>query len=392
VINAGNHFKTRATALAHAGFVITGIMTILLGPMLPLLAARWSLNDAQAGYLFTAQFATSIAGVAGSTFLSRRYGYRVPLMLGQSFFAVGAALLVKANWPLGVFSICVYGCGQGLTVPVSNLLISDLNPTARASALNLLNFSWGIGAVGCPFAIAALQSSHQIHWFLYGVAGSALALAIAFGLAPIATEEPTPNAELRRIEQRFWLRRLVVALGLLFFIYVGVESSVGGWISSYARRVGHEEGSFWAVAPSFFWGALLTGRALAPLVLKRVRETTVAIAGLTLTTAAVGLLLASRNMPSIMLGASLAGFGLSAVFPINIAMIPVWLGDSGERAAGAMFALSSMGGATMPWMVGAVSNSFQSLSIGLCVPLLGSLAMVGLYFAHRNSKADAATA
>ena len=379
------------TALAHAGFVITGVMTTLLGPMLPLLSARWSLNDSQAGYLFTAQFATSIAGVAGSTFLSRRYGYHLPMIFGQICFALGAALLVRADWALGVFSICVYGCGQGLTVPASNLMISELNPQARASALNLLNFSWGIGAVGCPFAIAALQPSHQIYWFLYGVAASALLLAFAFALVPRQRVSQTSIVNFE-VERGFWLKRLVVVLGLLFFIYVGVENSVGGWISSYARRISDGRGSFWAVTPSFFWGALLTGRALAPLALKRVRETTVAMIGLGLSTAAVALLLVSPNMSSITVGASLAGLGLSAVFPINIAMIPLWLGKAGERAGGVMFALSSCGGATMPWMVGAVSNHFQSLSIGLWVPLLGSLAMLGFYSAHRDSKAEPAEA
>lgn len=392
MINAGNHSKTTATALAHAGFVITGVMTTLLGPMLPLLSARWFLNDAQAGYLFTAQFATSIAGVAGSTFLGRRYGHRAPLILGQIFFALGAALLVKAQWALGVFSICIYGCGQGLTVPASNLMISELNPRARASALNLLNFSWGIGAVGCPFAIAALQPSHQIYWFLYGVAASALILAFAFSVAPLQPVGQNSTVDAERVERGFWLRRLVVVLGLLFFIYVGVENSVGGWISSYARRISDGKGSFWAVTPSFFWGALLAGRALAPLALKKMRETTVAIIGLGLSTAAVALLLISPNMSSITVGASLAGLGLSAVFPINIAMIPLWLGRAGERAAGVMFALSSCGGATMPWMVGAVSNHYQSLSVGLWVPLLGSLAMLGFYSAHRDAKAEPAEA
>ena len=386
MINAGNHSKMTATLLAHAGFVITGVMTVLLGPMLPLLSARWSLNDAQAGYLFTVQFATSIAGVALSTFLSRRYGYRPPLILGQIGFALGAALLVKADWALGIFSIGIYGCGQGLAVPASNLLISELNPQSRAAALNLLNFSWGIGAVGCPFAIAVLAPLHRIHWFLYGVAAAALVLAVAFGAAPM--QSANQGADSRIVEPGFWLKRLVVVLGLLFFIYVGVENSVGGWISSYARRISDGKGSFWAVTPSFFWGALLAGRALAPLALKRVRETTVAITGLGLSTAAVALLLVSRNMSSITVGASLVGLGLSAVFPINIAMIPTWLGKSGERAAGVMFALSSCGGATMPWMVGAVSNRFQSLSTGLCVPLLGSLAMLGLYFVHRDSRAE----
>src|SRR3989442_1650438 len=48
------------TLLVHAAFVLTGVMTTLLGPMLPVFSARWSLSDSQAGYLFTAHFAALV--------------------------------------------------------------------------------------------------------------------------------------------------------------------------------------------------------------------------------------------------------------------------------------------------------------------------------------------
>ena len=51
-----------ATAVVHAGFVVTGIVTTLLGPLLPILIARWSMSDARAGLFFTLQFCASILG------------------------------------------------------------------------------------------------------------------------------------------------------------------------------------------------------------------------------------------------------------------------------------------------------------------------------------------
>ena len=86
------------TALIHVGFVLTGVMTTLLGPTLPILSARWSLNDAQAGYLFTSQFASSIIGVAISSWLIQRRGYRLTLLLGMVLMGIGAGSLAAANW------------------------------------------------------------------------------------------------------------------------------------------------------------------------------------------------------------------------------------------------------------------------------------------------------
>src|SRR5256885_11787099 len=145
------------TMLVHAAFVLTGVMTTLLGPMLPILSGRWVLSDSQAGYLFTAQFATSILGVAVSSVLVYRYGYRLTLVFGLGFMAVGAGALARASWIAGLVSVCIYGLGLGLTIPTANLLIAELHPERRADGLDLLKFSRGIRAGGCPFLGGGIQ-------------------------------------------------------------------------------------------------------------------------------------------------------------------------------------------------------------------------------------------
>src|SRR6185437_1187805 len=43
-------------------FFIAGIATVMLGPLLPALIARWHIQDAQAGTLFTTTFAGQLCG------------------------------------------------------------------------------------------------------------------------------------------------------------------------------------------------------------------------------------------------------------------------------------------------------------------------------------------
>ena len=50
----------QVSLIAYIGFALTGIVTTMLGPLLPALKVRWGLTDAQAGYLFAAQFAASV--------------------------------------------------------------------------------------------------------------------------------------------------------------------------------------------------------------------------------------------------------------------------------------------------------------------------------------------
>ena len=82
----------------------------------------------------------SILGVALSSVLVQRFGYRLTIVLGLGFMALGAGVLAQANWMVAVVSVCIYGIGLGLSIPTANLLIAELHPDRRAAALNLLNF------------------------------------------------------------------------------------------------------------------------------------------------------------------------------------------------------------------------------------------------------------
>lgn len=385
--NASAHAAMYAV---HAAMILTGVMTALLGPMLPLLSARWTLTDARAGNLFTAQFAASIVGVGLSSVIARRWGYRACLALGVVLEAAGAGLLARASWSLGLTAVCLYGTGLGLAIPIGNLWTAELNPERRAAALNLLNFSWGVGAVGCPFAIAAFQFSHRIPLFLYGMTGALVLMAvllsrISVDRTGVAQQNQGPSTGSKSV--RAWSNPLVPILGALFFIYVGTEASLSGWVASYARRIDPSSQTLWALSPSFFWGMLLLGRALAPGMLRFMRETNLATAGLALASAATLLLISAHSLPAILVAASLAGFGLASVFPTNVALLSRWFGTTASPIASTMFALAGLGGAVLPWLVGIISTRFASLKLGLLVPLVGTLVCLILYFANRTTDA-----
>ncbi len=373
----------KGTALVHADFIVTGVVMTMLGPLLPMFSARWLLNDAQAGYLFVAQFATSMLGMLLSGFLVERLGYRRTLRIGLVLMAAGVAMLVRANWTLGLVAVSVYGVGFGSNTPAGNLFIADTNPGNRAAALNLLNSSWGIGAMGCPLLVAWAQRSQHVPLFFDGTAATLLALAAGLSWVQFSADQrPAGHERPAGASAGPASHRLVFFVAVLFFVYVGTENSLGGWVASYARRLDLGSRAFWATTPSFFWGALLLGRISAPLFLRRVRETTVASAGLVLASLGVVVLLAARSMSLVVVGASLAGLGLASVFPISISMLSHWFGGAATRVSGAIFAGGNLGGAVLPWLVGALSTHYGSLRAGFFVPLFGAISMLVVYVAN----------
>lgn len=368
--------RRRLAVLLHAGFVLTGVVTTMLGPLLPLLVARWVLNDAQAGYLFTAQFSGSILGAMGSSLLMARRAHRRSLMLGLALMALGSVSLLSARWVCGIFATLTFGTGLGFTIPTTNLLVSELHPESRAAAVSLVNFSWTVGAAACPFFVSVLLRAHRSSDLLYGVA--VLLILVALSLARISFPEISSASDsiVRPVPGSFWRSRWAPILGALFFLYVGTEAGVGGWTATYAQRISLARGTMWVLMPSFFWAALLIGRATAPLLLNAVHELTLAEYGLALSIAGIGILLAARNLFIVAVGVSLAGLGLSSIFPIAIATLSRKFGANASRIAGGMFALAGAGGATLPWLIGYISTMSGKLKYGLAVPLFSCVMML----------------
>src|SRR5260370_33881760 len=106
--------------LVHLAFVPTGMVTTFLGPMLPALSLRWQLSDAQAGYFFTAQFLGSIVGVALTSILLPRLGFRFSLAIGYVLIAAAVRGLALTDWSWSLLRTLCSGRGRGRVIAPSN--------------------------------------------------------------------------------------------------------------------------------------------------------------------------------------------------------------------------------------------------------------------------------
>ena len=375
-------FATSGTTLIHIDFLLIGIVMTFLGPMLPILATRWSLSDVRAGYLIFAQFFSSMFGMLASGLLVGRIGYRLTLISGLVFMSAGMITLAFGPFWLGILSVCILGIGYGITSPAGNLRTAENNPHRSAAALNVINAVWGTGAMSSPFLIAAAQRAHRISWFLYGTAAALLALLVAMSFSRFV---PDTHARLAHSDggPKVWKSRILPVICALFFLYVGTETSFGAWVATYARRMEPGQRSFWAMTPSFFWGALLVGRSVAPFALRFTRETTVAKAGLTSALIGGVVVYFAHSVSGIEAGAIFAGLGLASIFPISVSLFPNWFGGSARSLSGAVFSCGNVGGAVLPWVVGAVSTWYGDLRTGFLVPLAGVVAMLVFYLTNR---------
>jgi len=319
-----------------------------------------------------------MVGVASLGWLIKR-GYRHTFVCGFSLVAAGVAGLNLGSNVASLAATAVFGCGLGQALSATNLWVAEVAKARRVAALSILNLMWGIGAIACSPLVMLAQRHSATPWLLYAIAAcTALTAVILAGMdlepGPAEEDEKQPRPA---CGENISVRS-TVSLAALFFLYVGSENSVAGWVASLTKRMNPDSRDLWVLAPMFFWGGLLAGRALVPLVPQRRSERTLLASGLMLAAAGICLLLQARTFASVAICVTAAGLGLAAIYPILIAWLVKAFGERSRRIGAIMFALAAMGGATMPWFVGLTSTGTGSLRAGLLVPLAGCVVMFAL--------------
>jgi len=350
----------------------------MLGPVLPYFIHRWNLTDGQAGLFFSTQYFGSFLGTVVTSWLLPRLGFSKVISAGYFCFALGLACLGLGPWFLSTIFVAIYGIGYGLATPSINLRATRLPSSNVAAAVSLLNFSWGVGAVSSPFLVPFFLGRLSLRALAVSLAACFLALALAhFGhkTDPVASSNPRPKRSIT-----VWRVTLqpapCISLALLFFLYVGIEISVGGWVALDEKRMVGFSPAKMAAAPAFFYGFLLLGRLLLPIALKYFSQRTLSVGGLVVTTAGVALVAFAQTPTLLHVGALLAGLGCGPQYPIYVTWLAARFKDDATWLAALFFGAAGLGSSIIPWLVGVVASQTHSLRFGFVLPLALALLMI----------------
>lgn len=365
-------------ALLCFGFIVSGVVTVLPGPLLPLLAARWGLRDVQSGVYFTAIFSAS---TLAAILAPRRMRWSLPR--GYALITIGVFTLAAAARALrpalandiALAGFALIGLGIGLSVTATNLIVATVSGDRRGRRLSVVNIWWGIGAVACPWIVAASEAAGDLRLVL-GLIGFASLAAFIF-LLPLR-EEPQPAAPRTPLGVELWV---LLYFALMLFLYVGVENTVGGWIATYGNRFTGLSLADASLLVSIFWMALLVGRGVGSRALRRYSERAVMLVGLLVAIAAIAALMVQLPGVAVVVAVAAAGFGFGPVFPLGVSRMLARLAD--HRNTGWVFATCASGGALLPWLTGLVSTRSASLRTAFAVPAV-SLAVILLLVVIEN--------
>ena len=147
-------------ALLCGGFIVNGIVITFIAPILPLFMAKWGLDDSRAGLFSLVQFSASLVGVLASSALVSTKGFKPAIVLGLAMLGIGFALLNAPTFSLALLASGLYGLGYGFATPGTNLWVAESYGDRRASALNVANLAWGVGAISSsPLAMLTVRKA-----------------------------------------------------------------------------------------------------------------------------------------------------------------------------------------------------------------------------------------
>jgi fucose permease len=308
---------------------VYGMISAMLGTILPDLSDRFRLSPRQNGTIAFAQALGLIIASLGVGPLLDNEGKKLGLIIGFALIATALfALPRSSDFRSILFLLFLLGVGGGIVVTAANALVSDVGESHRATALNMVNLFFGLGGLATPLIAANLFGRDWIRLCYTIAALTVVSLAIE---ASTKMPEPTRAGGFVLADAAPVLGRpLLFLLGLFLFLYVSCEVGIWNWLPRHLIAQGVPESRALNILSLRFALGLLIGRVGVSPILIRVPPITVLLFASVVMAISTLLMLRLSNPFTAAILVFLAGLSMAPVFPTTLAIV----GDNFPRMTG----------------------------------------------------------
>lgn len=376
-----NISKRRLIPAAILAILVYGMIAAMLGTLLPQLAARFQLTDAQKGTITMFQaIGLIIASVSVGPLIDNK-GKKVGLLLGLTLVVIALFALPNApGYGAIIFIVLLLGLGGGIIVTAANALASDVGEESRGPVLNLLNLFFGLGGMLTP-AIGGFVLAGNTIALCYLVAALTAGTLLFHAVTPMPP--PTGERGFKLSEAGPVLGRPVLYLLALFlFLYVACEVGVWNWLTTHLTNQGVPEASALKILSLGFALGILVGRVAVSRILVKVAAPNVTLGASVLMAVTTYAMLQTSDPVTAGVLVFFAGVAMAPVFPTTLAMV----GDAFPRmtatAFGIVITCGWIGLAVSSRIIGAVAG-VQGLKTALLLLPAFSVMMIAVNLAVR---------
>ncbi len=369
--------KILVTLAYYASFVAMGISMASLGPTLPGLAERTRVDLSAISILFTARSLGSLVGsVWGGRIYDRVRGNGLMTLMVISMAALTALTpIAPLLWVLTAI-LFITGAVQGILNIGGNTLLVWLHGREVGPFMNGLHFCFGVGTFITPVIIAQLIARQG------GLLWTYLLLAVIILPAAAMAFLPSPESPLVGVKQVSGKMdaRLVTLIALVFGCYSGASLAYGGWIFTYATRMGLTNEVNAAYLTSVFWGALTVGRLVAiPVALRFKPQAILRADYIGAFISLLAMALWPTSLAAVIVTSAGLGFALASIYPTTMSYSGELMPISGKVTG--LFSIGNSAGAMLlPWIIGQFfeSSGPRSMTLVLLVDMLVALVILSL--------------
>ena len=338
-----------------AAFVALGLVLGALGPTLPGLADNTQSLLSGISFLFTARsFGYLLGSFQGGRLYDRIPGH--PVMAGVlGVMAVMMALvpLMSQLWLLAVV-LLLSGIAEGtLDVGVNTLLIW-VHRERVSPFMNALHFFFGVGAFLSPIVVArVVLATGDLAWAYW---------VLSFSIVPVAVwllclRSPEAPVQADDGANGKASTALIVLIALFFFLSVGAEAGMGGWVFTYVTELGLAGTATAAYLNAAFWGSFTLGRLLGIPIAARLRPSAILFGNLMLCLAGVGVMLFwPVSTAAVWLGVVGIGLSIGPLFATTMSFAGRLMTITG-KVTGGFFVGVGAGSMALPWLIGQLFES-----------------------------------
>ena len=308
---------------------VYGMLSAMLGTILPDLSDRFRLSPRQNGTIAFAQALGLIIASLGVGPLLDNEGKKLGVMIGLALIAAALFALPRSSGFRSILLLLfLLGVGGGIVVTGANALVSDVGEAHRATALNMVNLFFGLGGLATPFIAANLFGRNWVRLCYTIAALTVVSLAIE---ASTKMPEPTRGGGFVLADAAPVLGRpLLFLLGLFLFLYVSCEVGIWNWLPRHLIAQGIPESRALNILSLGFALGLLIGRVgVSPILIRVPAITVLRFASIVMAISTFLMLRLSNPLTAAIL-VFLAGLSMAPVFPTTLAIV----GDNFPRMAG----------------------------------------------------------
>lgn len=356
-------------------FAVNGLYGLILGSLLPLISAEYSLNNTISGALLSAhQVGNLIAGfIAG--ILPLYLGRKKAIIFLCSFVIVGFTIMILTGNPvLLILGFLFTGLSRGSISNFNNTVVNEVSNSSPA-ALNILHSIFAIGALSAPFlVIVSTKIAGDFGWKLASIVIIFLAVVSILLFAKMKIDDNVKAKSKGNISYAFLKNKDFWIAAGIFFFYLCAEAAISGWMVKYFIDENIMSINYAQMLASLLWVVILAGRLVCAFISDKVSKK------MLLLTISIGtgifyfLLLSTQNLAIITIAIMGLGFSMAGIYPITVSSVGGTI-KSYPMALGVLLMIGGLGGIIMPIVTGALSDAY-GIFAGMSAIILAIILMI----------------